>query len=207
MKFNMEVVEEIWVARVKGQEGEVELTIMPYYYCNLWDVFWVLLCTEVMCTVGVHILVVWNLSRVDIAKPWLRSYPRRAWHENSPQKVHLSTFFSQAAGVPAWKLTSFGHLVQQLPKPGAFKLHLEKRIEWHPPNDIFENWVSEISWPNSDWCISNIHSLKGRLPKFWRSWTFCPKVLPWIVGGPGIDEPACHKNHTTRAPSGWSNLM
>ena len=27
---------EIWIARARGQEGEVELTIMPYYYniCN-----------------------------------------------------------------------------------------------------------------------------------------------------------------------------
>lgn len=28
----MEVVREIWVARAKGDEGEVELTIMLYHY-------------------------------------------------------------------------------------------------------------------------------------------------------------------------------
>ena len=30
-EFKMEVVGEIWVARVRGQRGEVELSITPYH--------------------------------------------------------------------------------------------------------------------------------------------------------------------------------
>ena len=36
MELNMEVVGETWVARARGEEGEVELTIMPYYYLYLY---------------------------------------------------------------------------------------------------------------------------------------------------------------------------
>ena len=155
MKLNMEVVEEIWVARVRGQEGEVELTIMPYYYCNLWDVFLGVAmyrshvysgCPHFGClklVQGGHSkAVAEELSQASLTWELTAKSPPFYIFFPSRRCSSVETYIIWTSRTTASKARSL-----QTP--------FGKNMEWHPPNDIFENWVSEISWPNSDWCISS----------------------------------------------------